>query len=63
MKPNSVSLIVGTDEWIVTVVEGGEELHQFFKIRSHAQSWSDGQRIRLGLPVGQCMASFLPADD
>lgn len=51
MQPNSVTLSSDNDEWIVVVVEDGEELHRSFKIHSHAQSWSDGQSIRLGLPT------------
>ena len=52
MQPNSVTLSVDNDDWIVVVVEDGEELHRSFKIHNHAQSWSDGQRIRLGLHSG-----------
>jgi len=52
MQPNSVTLSSDNDDWIVVVVEDGEELQRSFKIQSHAQNWSDGQRIRLGLDSG-----------
>ena len=58
MQPNSVTLIPDTDEWIVVVVEDGEELQRSFKIQSHAQSWSDGQSIRLGLSAALASDSF-----
>ncbi len=58
MQPNSVTLIPDIDEWIVVVVEDGEELQRSFKIQSHAQNWSDGQSIRLGLSAAFASDSF-----
>ena len=63
MKPNSVTLIASRDEWIVVVVEDGEALQRSFKIQSHAQSWCDGQCIRLGLPVVLASDSFELAEE
>jgi hypothetical protein len=62
MKPNSVMLIPDNGEWIVVVVEDGEELHRSFKIEAHAQSWSDGQRFRLGLHAGSADTLSLVGD-
>lgn len=58
MQPNSVTLIPDKDDWIVVVMENGEELQRSFKMQTHAQSWSDGQRVRLGLPAGSAPAAF-----
>ncbi|MCJ8052330.1 hypothetical protein GB928_000845 [Shinella curvata] len=62
MQPNSVTLSSDNDDWIVVVVEDGEELHRSFKIQSHAQNWSDGQRIRLGLYSGSADTLSLSDD-
>lgn len=63
MTPNSVTLIAENDEWIVTIVEDGQELFRSFKVQSHAQSWSDGHCFRLGLPLA-AVPQFHPlADD
>ncbi|MBO9628455.1 hypothetical protein D0Y60_02210 [Shinella sp. WSJ-2] len=58
MQPNSVTLICDKDDWIVIVMENGEELQRSFKMQAHAQSWCDGQRVRLGLPADYVPATF-----
>lgn len=51
---NSVQLVQENDQWVVVIVESGEETRRTFDIEAHARSWADGQRIRLGLsPLGR----------
>jgi len=44
-----VEIFEALDEWCVRVVEHGEERVSSFVLRSYAQAFADGQRMRLGL--------------
>ncbi len=46
---NSVEIIEGLGEWFVRVIEAGQERIQSFENETFATSYSDGQRLRLGL--------------
>lgn len=44
-----VEIFEALDEWCVKVVEHGEERVSSFVLRSYAEAFAEGQRIRLGL--------------
>ncbi|MGJ7039641.1 hypothetical protein J2Y63_002899 [Shinella sp. BE166] len=49
LSPNSIELVPEGDEWTVVIQENGEEYRQSFKLKGSAESWIEGQSIRLGL--------------
>ncbi|MCJ8057311.1 hypothetical protein GB928_028890 [Shinella curvata] len=51
MRLNSIILFQENEEWIVVVVEDGEETRRTFANERFAKNWHDGQRLRLGLEV------------
>lgn len=51
MRLNSIQIFSENEEWIVVVVERGEEMRRSFKNERFARNWYDGQRARLGLPI------------
>lgn len=51
MRLNSIILFSENEEWIVVVVEGGEEMRRSFKNERFARNWYDGQEARLGFPM------------
>ncbi len=46
---NAVELIEVAGEWFVRVLESGHEQVTIFETETFAVSYSDGQRLRLGL--------------
>jgi hypothetical protein len=45
-----VQLLQSAGEWIVRVIEGGEQTAQTsFELQSFAAAYAEGQRMRLGL--------------
>lgn len=56
MSRCSVAVFAKDDEWSVMIVEvDGESLHSF-RFRKHAQSFADGQRLRMGFPLADFAA-------
>ena len=51
MRLNSITIFEENEEWIVVLIEGGEEIRRTFKNERFARNWYDGQRARLGLPL------------
>lgn len=47
--PQSIEVIEVTGEWFVVVREEGRESVRSFETEAFAMSYSDGQRVRLGL--------------
>jgi hypothetical protein len=51
MSRSSVAIFASNDEWSVMIVEfDGESLHSF-RFQKQAQSFADGQRLRMGFPL------------
>lgn len=64
MPFNSVRLYRDDDHWVVVVIENDNEVRNFFQIERHAESFADGQLIRLGLPpLGQHISNASLDDD
>lgn len=51
VRLSSIVIFEENEEWVVVVVEGGEETRRAFKNERFARNWYDGQRTRLGLPI------------
>ncbi|WP_158565531.1 hypothetical protein [Shinella sp. WSJ-2] len=51
MRLNSIIMFEENEEWIVVLVEGGEQMRRSFKNERFARNWYDGQRARLGLSI------------
>lgn len=49
--PRAVELVESPGEWFVRVVEDGREHLASFETQAFAEAYSEGQRLRLGLPV------------
>ncbi|TIQ37246.1 MAG: hypothetical protein E5X49_31875 [Mesorhizobium sp.] len=49
-EPNDVRLKNVDSRWIVQVVENGKITRHSFDAQAVAESYAEGQRIRLGLP-------------
>jgi len=47
--PRAVELVESPGEWFVRVVEDGREHVASFETQAFAESYSEGQRLRLGL--------------
>jgi hypothetical protein len=46
---NAVEVIEARGEWVVHVVENGNETIMDFALETYALSYAEGQRIRLGI--------------
>jgi hypothetical protein len=56
MSRRSVAIFTSYDEWSVMIVEAdGESLHSF-RFQKHAQTFADGQRLRMGFPLADFAA-------
>jgi hypothetical protein len=46
---NAVEVVEACGEWVVHVIENGNETIMDFELETYALSYAEGQRIRLGI--------------